>query len=169
MLHTPTSTRTRLAIAVLVWLQLSAPLAAVRRPCRSLGGPAPGDVVRAAHVIVRARAEAQATTRQGVRFSVLAVLKGAMNESGNPLEIAGSLTDADEFNEHPVPYPVVRSSGRSRCFARSYKTGAEYLLMLRRADEGFSAEWFVLAPVNEQIRGDRDPWLLWVRTQVAPQ
>jgi hypothetical protein len=27
--------------------------------------------------------------------------------------------------------------------------------------------WAALQPVNEQLRGAADPWLLWVREQVA--
>jgi hypothetical protein len=40
--------------------------------------------------------------------------------------------------------------------------------MLRRDGwNRFTPYWAPLLPVNEQIRGRDDPWLLWVRREIA--
>ncbi|AXC16400.1 hypothetical protein ACPOL_7210 (plasmid) [Acidisarcina polymorpha] len=41
------------------------------------------------------------------------------------------------------------------------------MLFLKRAKESseFTVNWAALAPVNEQLHGDQDAWLLWVRKQ----
>jgi hypothetical protein len=54
------------------------------------------------------------------------------------------------------------------CFANSYRQKAQFLLVLKKqADGTFTANWFALGPVNEQLRADNDPWLEWIRAEVA--
>src|SRR6266403_4197148 len=44
--------------------------------------------------------------------------------------------------------------------------GGQFLLMLKKRGDGeFTADWYPLAPVNEQLHSVNDPWLLWVRKQ----
>ncbi|MEX2261561.1 MAG: hypothetical protein WD696_06400 [Bryobacteraceae bacterium] len=45
---------------------------------------------------------------------------------------------------------------------------APFLLFLKKTSTGeFTVNWYPLGPVNEQLRSDRDKWLLWVREQVG--
>jgi hypothetical protein len=102
-----------------------------------------------------------------VRFRVVEVLKG--RDVPSLIVLSGYLVDRDDFNELKSPYTFVRPGGRSgSCFANSYRQSAEFLLMLNRQSEGsYTVNWYALGPVNEQLRGPRDSWLLWVRDQVG--
>ena len=55
------------------------------------------------------------------------------------------------------------------CFAYEYRLGAEYLFLLNRVDgsDVLTPYWIALGPTNEQIRGPEDPWVRWVREQLA--
>ncbi len=99
----------------------------------------------------------------GVIFEIREILRGPFD--GARLMMPGMLVDRDDFNPGPVPYRMVRRTGqRGDCIAREYRRGAEYLLLLRRIGASLTPYWAALAPVNEQIRGGDDPWLLWVRS-----
>ncbi len=87
----------------------------------------------------------------------------------------GYLADRDDFNEVPLPYRFVRPGGRAgSCFANSYKTGAQFLLFLKRgtnsyvSTSGYTTNISALGPTNEQLRGPDDPWLQWVKAYVSP-
>jgi hypothetical protein len=100
-----------------------------------------------------------------IRFSVLEVVRG----EGIKREVVlpGYLWDRDDFNDHRPPYSFVRPDGRDgSCFANTYRSGAQFLLVLKKvkADE-YTVNWYSLGPVNEQLRSDTDPWLLWVRQE----
>jgi hypothetical protein len=74
--------------------------------------------------------------------------------------------DSDDFNDRPVPYDWVRSSGTSgSCFAFDYREGAEYLLFLRSIGGVLTPYWAPLAPTNEQVTGPEDPWVIWTRNR----
>jgi hypothetical protein len=81
------------------------------------------------------------------------------------LILPGYLVDRDDFNDQQPPYTFVRPGGRSgSCFANSYRSGGQFLLFLKKAKAGEpTVNWYALAPVNEQLHSDDDPWLLWVR------
>ena len=83
--------------------------------------------------------------------------------------LTGTLVDTDEFNPQAVPYESARPSGlRGACFTYEYRTGASYLLFLKRSRAGtLTPYWAALQPVNEQLHDGADPWLQWVREQVA--
>jgi hypothetical protein len=100
-----------------------------------------------------------------IRFSVLEVIRGQGLEK--EIILPGYLSERDDFNELPVPYSSVRPNGRSgSCFANTYRTGAQFVLVLKKAtDGGYTVNWFPLGPVNEQLRSENDPWLLWVRQE----
>jgi hypothetical protein len=135
-------------------------------------------IADSAEVIVRAIAIAEdSVTRRNspdgssyrmpiIRFRITETLRGGLD---GPLEFYGRLTQAaDDFNPYPVPYTTVRPNGQhGNCFATEYRRGAEYLLLLRRDQHGLTPYWVPLAPVNEQIRGDDDPWLAWIRGRIA--
>jgi hypothetical protein len=132
------------------------------------------DMIRGADAIFRARAVDYAkrpvapwTTGQPdsrVRFKVVEVIRGPRLDD---LELPGYLSDEDDFNDHESPYKFVRPGGRAgTCFANTYRSGAEFLLVLKRTpDGGFTVNWYALGPVNEQLRSDHDAWLVWVRLE----
>jgi hypothetical protein len=135
------------------------------------------DYVRAAQAIVRVKARAQATIPEGPSFSlsgeptarivfdVVEVLKG--RGLGAELTLPGFLTESENFNEGAVPYTDARGTRRGPCFADYYQSGGEFLLLLVRRPSGeYTARWAALRPLNEQIRGSGDPWLLWIRSQL---
>jgi hypothetical protein len=100
-----------------------------------------------------------------VAFRVVETLRGPI--PGGRLVVPGSLVDRDDFNRGPVPYTMVRSSGqRGDCWAREYRLGAEYLLLLRPGWSGLTPYWIPLAPLNEQVNGANDPWVQWVRARL---
>lgn len=90
------------------------------------------------------------------------------------ITLHGYLTDSDDFNEAPLPYRFVRPGGRSgSCFANSYKSGAQFLLFLKKAPwhmstSGYTTNISALGPTNEQIRDAEDPWVKWVKAYLSP-
>lgn len=101
-----------------------------------------------------------------VRFSVLEVVRGTAVPT--ILEVQGRLNGGDEFNRDSVPYTWPRESALSgQCFSYQYRANGEYVLLL--AEEpggGLTPYWEPLQPVNEQVRGTADPWLIWIRDEV---
>lgn len=134
------------------------------------------DMVREADAIVRATAENYVLAPKNpdswtgfepdsrIRFKVLEVVRGKM--PADHLVLPGVLVDTDDFNDQAPPYNFVRPDGRrGSCFAVSYRSGGQYLLMLKKIDGVFTVNWYALGPVNEQLHSAEDPWLLWVRKQ----
>jgi hypothetical protein len=100
-----------------------------------------------------------------IQFEVMEVLKG--DHPRAHLLVPGDSTALDDFNGGDVPYRIVRSGGqRGNCIATSYKLGAEYLLLLRANKDVFHPYWAPLAPLNEQVTGRDDAWVMWVRKQL---
>ena len=100
-----------------------------------------------------------------VRFQVLETLRGQARPT---VLLHAYLVYEDDFNDQKSPYTFVRPGGRTgSCFANSYREGAEYLLFLKRERNAaaLTVNWSALAPVNEQLHDENDPWLLWVREQ----
>lgn len=133
-----------------------------------------GEFVDSAAVVVRAIAVAGDTLpaiRAGlpgpsiVTFTIEERLRGA--DALDSLRVPGFVVAEDDYNPDPVPYTMVRSSGRrGSCFSVEYRVGAEYLLLLKNTPNGLSPYWAALAPLNEQIHGPDDPWLEWVRRRL---
>lgn len=134
--------------------------------------------VDSAELIVRARAiRADSATFVGpggrplglpiVVFEPIEWLRGTPSSASFVLR--GVAVDHDDFNDKAIPYQSVRPSGRrSSCSTMEYRLGQEYLLLLKTgAPEGYTAMWWPLGPANEQLRGDGDHWLAWVRARVA--
>lgn len=146
-------------------------------PCSVVGPlPRPEALVTTASVIVIARATPNVSDAT-VEFQVMETLKGSL---GVPLiRLEGTSRDRDDFNDGPPPYTFVRSEGRhGDCRASTYRPGAVYLLLLKRATEveafyrpshglEFTAFWSPLAPTNEQVHERDDKWVEWVRERVA--
>ena len=141
----------------------------------------PHALVREADVIVRARASAvsdqpapssiRSESRRLVHFGVLEQLKGEALLFGEDLLFSvtaeGTLTDRPDMNPKPVPYGMVRPGGSGGgCHAFNYQHGGEYLLLLKRVDGKLTPYWASLGATNEQISGEHDPWVAWVRQQL---
>lgn len=145
-------------------------------PCTRSTPISASEMVADADLIVRATAEAYSVSPQAplrttgepdwrVRFVVREMLKGSTTAS--EIILPGYLSERDDFNDHPAPYRFVRPNGRSgSCFANTYRSGADFLLVLKRRNDTVTVNWYALGPVNEQLRGPQDPWLLWVRAQL---
>jgi|SRR5580704_8081559 hypothetical protein len=148
-------------------------------PCKTPRPVSNVDMVREADAIVRVSAENYTVAPKApisstgfdvesdsrIRFKVLEVVRGKVS---GYLVLPGVLVNPDDFNDQVPPYNLVRPAGRrGSCFASSYRSGGQFLLMLKkRGDSEFTVEWYALAPVNEQLHSGNDPWLLWVRKQV---
>jgi len=155
--------KTTCAIAVVAFLGT----AAQAFPCTVVGPlPTPETLIQRAALIVHAKADRQDPGLGKIRFRVIGVHKGSL--SSRELVLDGRLDDADDFNDRPIPYVLVRPGGRyGHCYAHGYRKGAEYLLLLQSDSAGvWSPYWAALSPTNEQIRGTVDPWLTWVIEQI---
>jgi hypothetical protein len=138
--------------------------------------PAPATLVQRSNVVVLGRATPHRLADE-VEFEVVSTLKGTGLTPVIVLE--GSLTDHDDFNESPVPYTFVRRDGRhGNCFAKTYRAGALYLLLLNKTKElvpfpgrslsaPYTPYWEALAPTNEQVQGAADRWVRWVRDRLS--
>jgi hypothetical protein len=126
------------------------------------------EVVREAQLVLRAQAiEAPPNARVpggGVVLRVLEVLRGAYERPF--LTMPGEL---GEYRRDPTRLPpyreidcVGREPGCGSCFARRYRVGAQYLLLLKDG----TPYWAALSPTNEEISGPDDPWVAWVRARL---
>jgi hypothetical protein len=126
------------------------------------------EIVALAEEIVRVRAVSYSPPaspepgRSGaITMEIVQVLKGSLPMK--PFAVDGRVDHYDGANDRTAPYDLVRPGGRhGNCHADDYKLGAEYLLFLR----GPTPYWAPLAATNEEISGDNDPWLVWVKRQV---
>jgi hypothetical protein len=161
----------RIAITTASFLTLTS--AVPTFTCTRTSPVSPEEVVQKADVIVRATAESlvQAASVPNssdpdstVQFRVLEIIRGEI--PGYHFDLRGTLVDTDDFNDQQPPYKFVRPEGRGgSCYATSYRTGAQFLLLMKKTQRGFTVEWYALGPVNEQLHSTDDPWLLWVRAQ----
>jgi hypothetical protein len=161
--------------AKLSWILLgSLVIATEAYPCSIVGEISNLKLVSDADAIVRAIAVEYASppshpegSTTGVpdskiRFRVIENIGGS---AVSDLILPGYLVDRDDFNDQQPPYTFVRPGGRAgSCFANSYRLGGQFLLFLKKTNAGdLTVNWYALAPVNEQLHSDIDPWLLWVR------
>jgi hypothetical protein len=125
------------------------------------------EVVREADLIVRAQAIAVSPDARvpggSVLLRVLEVLRGAHERPF--LTVPGELAEYRPDPARRPPYREIdcvgREPGCGGCFARRYREGKEYLLLLK----GGTPYWAPLAPTNEEISGGEDPWVAWVRAR----
>jgi hypothetical protein len=140
--------------------------------CKRTGAIVPENDVRNAEMIVRVTAldydkqPPDDHTLGTVRFRVEEVIKGRREAAD--LTLPARLDGSDDFNDVPVPYHLVRPSGRTgNCGSDQYRRGASYLLLLKSNTGAWTPHWDALAPLNEQIHGKDDPWVVWVRKQAG--
>jgi hypothetical protein len=166
------------SLAVVTALVASMVCAVDVYPCKTARSVSNVDMVREADAIVRVIAENYTVAPKApisstgfdvesdsrIRFKLLEVVRGKVP---GDLVLPGVLVDMDDFNDQVPPYNLVRPAGRrGSCFASSYRSGGQFLLMLKKRSDGiFTLNWYPLAPVNEQLHSTDDPWLLWVRKQ----
>ena len=145
-------------------------------PCQRATPVSGVEMVKESDVIVRAIAERYDVGPKNpnvittgipdstIHFHVLEVIRG---DARTELTLPGYLSDKDDFNDRPSPYDFVRPGGRARsCFANTYRSGAQFLLLLKKEQPGeLTVNWYALGPVNEQLHSMDDPWLLWVRAE----
>ena len=134
----------------------------------------PRYLVSDADVIVRARvwrltdaptAPSPPWADTSIRLGVVEVLKGEVQFT---VDVSGTLANHADMNDLPAPYVMVRPGGRiGGCFARSYQRDGEYLLLLKKVLGKLTPYWASLGATNEQITGADDPWVAWVRQQLA--
>jgi hypothetical protein len=128
------------------------------------------EITALADLIVRAKAidyhreESTASPVGFVTFEVLDILKGSLDA---PLfQVAGTIDQYEGPNTEKVPYPYVRKGGlHGLCFARDYALGVEFLMFLRKGH----AYWSPLSATNEEVTGDMDPWVRWVKEELRRQ
>lgn len=124
-----------------------------------------GQMVDSAAEIVRARAIRADSQARRVTFEPLEWIRRATDDTAR-FELYGTAVDRDDFNQMAVPYGLVRPAGqRGDCFATEYRLGAQYLLLFSDRPLPRRIQWWGLAPLNEQLRGEDDPWLVWVRAR----
>jgi hypothetical protein len=152
---------------------------AVLSACSRLSPIMPEEMVASADLIARATAVDYTQPPVGsirttgepesvVHFRIDEIVKGG--HAPKDLDLRGYLGSSDDFNEEPVPYHFVRRGGRrGSCFANTYRQGGSYLLILKLAGNAYTVDWYALGPTNEQLHSIDDPWLKWVRSQVAPR
>jgi len=145
--------------------------------CQRTSPISASEMIRGADAIVRALASEYVTPPADpnlmttgvpdsrIRFKVLEVIRGRGIQ--NEIILPGYLSNQDDFNDQASPYSFVRPNGRSgSCFANTYRTEAQFLLVLKKSKDGdYTVNWYALGPVNEQLQSENDPWLLWVRQE----
>ncbi|MGA3076687.1 MAG: hypothetical protein ABSG56_23745 [Bryobacteraceae bacterium] len=161
--------------AKMVWVLLgSAVFTTEAYACSIAGKISNVEMVNGADAVVRATAVEYASPPSNpqiwttgvpdskVRFKVIESIRGPVISD---LILPGYLVDSDDFNDQQPPYTFVRPGGRAgSCFANSYRSGGQFLLFLKKTKAGgLTVNWYALAPVNEQLHSDDDPWLLWAR------
>ena len=117
-------------------------------------------VIRESETVVLAR-----VVGAGVTLQVLEVLKGSYDRPF--VTVAGQIRDYPSDPARRPPYDQIDCVGRvpgcGDCFARGYKDGAQYLLLLK----GGTPYWAPLSPTNEEISGPDDPWVVRVKRELA--
>ena len=117
--------------------------------------------------IVRVKAISADSVTRSVTLQRVEWIRGG-TDTIHAFIMPGIAVEHDDFNAHAVPYQMVRPAGaRGSCFADEYRLGREYLLLLKFGAGIHPIRWWPLGPVNEQLRGEDDPWLHWVRARVA--
>ena len=159
----------------LLWVLVGAVVSTMDAyPCSIEGGISNLKLVNDADMIVRATAVEYASPPSDTRFRTTGVpdstiqfkvierIRGTVTTD---VILPGYLVARDDFNDQQPPYTFVRPSGRAgSCFANSYRSGGQFLLFLKKNERGqLTVNWYALAPVNEQLHSDDDPWLIWVR------
>ena len=124
--------------------------------------------VDSASEIVRVRAIRADSAGHTITFEPIEWLRGRP-AAADSIVLPGVAVETDDYNDLPVPYQMVRPSGRrGSCFTQEYRLGGQYLLLFKSGGPApNSLFWWPLGPVNEQLRGDNDTWLTWVRGRVA--
>lgn len=125
-------------------------------------------VIQESEQIVRAEVvgfrEGKAQSPGNVDLRVLEAFKGPLTQPF--ISVEGRLRDYPARGDTSLPYSQLscaRAGGCGGCFARDYRRGRQYLLFLK----GGTPHWAPLAATNEEVSGDSDPWVQWVKAYLA--
>lgn len=136
--------------------------------CQVVRVPTASEITAQAEVIVRAKAVASDRRKVDdfggeVTFEILEILKGDF-DGKQMLRLSGQTERYYGRNDRAVPYDFVRPGGRhGDCAASDYKLATEFLLFLRSGTD----KWAPLAATNEEVTGAEDPWVAWVKDELA--
>jgi hypothetical protein len=79
-----------------------------------------------------------------IRFKMIESIRGPAISN---LILPGYLVDRDDFNDQPAPYGFVRPGGRTgSCFANAYRSGGQFLLLLKKTNGELTVNWYALHP-----------------------
>lgn len=95
-----------------------------------------------------------------IELEVIETLKG--KPPSGRLRVAGKIVEQTARHYGEVPYRAARRSADAPCFAYDYSMGKDYVLFIA----GGILYYAPLAPLNEEITGNDDPWLKWVRAEI---
>jgi hypothetical protein len=157
--------RTQKLVSSLILLGSCMILASFVWACTVVHVDSAAEITQKAEVIIRAQVVAYNKGEEfggKVEFKVLEVLKGKLKQE--KVAFPGQTENYYGPNDGKPPYASVRPGGRQgSCFAEDYKMNAEFLLFLRND----SPYWSPLAPTNEEVSGEDDPWVWWVKGYVS--
>ncbi|MGH7319578.1 MAG: hypothetical protein ACRELA_08130 [Candidatus Rokuibacteriota bacterium] len=157
------------ACVVLVVLGLMGELSwpPVLQACSAMLKPVE-QVIEESELIVRAEVvgfrDGKAQRPGNVDLRVLEALKGSLTQP--VISVEGRLRDYQARGETSLPYRQLncaRAGGCGGCFARDYRRGRQYLLLLKSG----TPYWAPLAATNEEVSGESDPWVQWVKAHLA--
>jgi hypothetical protein len=180
-----------LSIAVFALVPQLSPLRSEQKsspppqPLCSLGGGPPAfsiartqNIVSESSVIVRAKSLGDVPPPSGtprpdlryVAFAVEEVLRGS--DVPDTLHFGGTIRDEDAIPPEAVedvPHLSYIRRWGGDCLAMTYRSGGQYLLLLQYSEERGTLDpyWSVLAPTNNEVSGPDDPWIGWVRSEIA--
>ena len=160
--------RARLPLSIVAGVLLALGTPSAVAACTAVLRPVEA-IIRESEVVVRADVVGAEAGHRGepghVTLRVLDVLKGSL--AGVFITVPGRLADYRVPAGRRPPYAEIDCEGRApgcaSCFARTYKASGQYLLLLK----GGTPYWAPLSPTNEEVSGPDDPWITWVRPQLA--
>lgn len=141
--------------------------------------PSPQSLINQSEAIVLAKLPSGLpATEVGQRaiqtFDCEKVIKGSPCDESSRIRLPAVVVDKDELMDNrDTPIRSARKSADAECGTYHYRSGAYYLLLLKKRQEPgwgpytpYTPYWEALAPTNEQVTGPSDPWVLWVETNV---
>jgi hypothetical protein len=118
------------------------------------------ELVATTDVIVLADVLGAAAGSEGVEHRVVRVLKGTGVAPGDVVRTSGVVVSRVEAGERDDFSRARPGAYRGGCIAHDYAPSRRYLLFLSRQDGRLDVRGTPFTRVNEEVRGEDDPW--WV-------